>query len=56
MNLLTMIPIAWEPGGKMKFFVGFQVDLVEQPGAMTNKNSGRPSYLINIPVCELIML
>jgi hypothetical protein len=24
----------------MKFFVGFQVDLVEQPGAMTNKNSG----------------
>lgn len=42
MNLLTMIPIAWEPGGKMKFFVGFQVDLVEQPSAMTNKNSGRP--------------
>lgn len=39
MNLLTMIPIAWEPGGPMKFFVGFQVDLVEQPGAMTNKNS-----------------
>jgi PAS domain-containing protein len=56
MNLLTMIPIAWEPGGKMKFFVGFQVDLVEQPGAMTNKNSGRPSYLTNILVCELIML
>jgi len=41
MNLLTMIPIAWEPGGPMKFFVGFQVDLVEQPGAMTNKNSGK---------------
>jgi len=39
MNLLTMIPIAWEPGGKMKFFVGFQVDLVEQPSAMTNKNA-----------------
>jgi len=56
MNLLTMIPIAWEPGGKMKFFVGFQVDLVEQPGAMTNKNSGRPSHLTNILVCELIML
>jgi hypothetical protein len=40
MNLLTMIPIAWEPGGSTKFFVGFQVDLVEQPGSMTNKNSG----------------
>lgn len=40
MNLLTMIPISWEPGGKVKFFVGFQVDLVEQPGAMTNRNSG----------------
>jgi hypothetical protein len=35
-----MIPIAWEPGGSTKFFVGFQVDLVEQPGSMTNKNSG----------------
>jgi PAS domain-containing protein len=41
MNLLTMIPIAWEPGGPMKFFIGFQVDLVEQPGAMTNKNAGK---------------
>lgn len=41
MNLLTMIPISWEPGGKVKFFVGFQVDLVEQPGAMTNKNPGK---------------
>lgn len=46
MNLLTMIPIAWEPGGKMKFFVGFQVDLVEQPGAMTNKNADG-SYRVN---------
>ncbi|KAH7394082.1 white collar [Phaeosphaeria sp. MPI-PUGE-AT-0046c] len=46
MNLLTMIPIAWEPGGPMKFFVGFQVDLVEQPGAMTNKNQGG-SYRVN---------
>lgn len=48
MNLLTMIPIAWEPGGPMKFFVGFQVDLVEQPGAMTNKNSGKFSALLLI--------
>lgn len=49
MNLLTMIPIAWEPGGKTKFFIGFQVDLVEQPGAMTNKNSGRLCILILYP-------
>lgn len=40
MNLLTMIPISWESGGPMKYYVGFQVDLVEQPGAMTNKNAG----------------
>jgi PAS domain-containing protein len=46
MNLLTMIPISWEPGGKVKFFVGFQVDLVEQPGAMTNKNAGKMASFI----------
>jgi PAS domain S-box-containing protein len=46
MNLLTMIPISWEPGGKVKFFVGFQVDLVEQPSAMTNKNADG-SYRVN---------
>lgn len=39
MNLLTMIPIAWETE-QVKFFVGFQVDLVEQPNAVTNKNPG----------------
>jgi PAS domain-containing protein len=44
MNLLTMIPVAWEPGGSTKFFVGFQVDLVEQPGSMTDKNSGKCSW------------
>jgi PAS domain-containing protein len=40
MNLLTMIPIPWDSSSKTKFIVGFQVDLVEQPGSMTNKNSG----------------
>jgi PAS domain-containing protein len=39
MNLLTMIPIPWDTP-KIKYFVGFQVDLVEQPGSMTNKNPG----------------
>lgn len=39
MNLLTMIPIAMN-GPAIKFIVGFQVDLVEQPHAVTSKNSG----------------
>ena len=39
MNLLTMIPIPWDTD-KVKFIVGFQVDLVEQPGSMINKNPG----------------
>ncbi|KAK4549276.1 hypothetical protein LTR36_007735 [Oleoguttula mirabilis] len=45
MNLLTMIPITWD-SDKVKFFVGFQVDLVEQPNAVTNKNPDG-SYSIN---------
>lgn len=40
MNLLTMIPITWD-ADSVKFFVGFQVDLVEQPGSVTNKNPGK---------------
>jgi PAS domain S-box-containing protein len=39
MNLLTMIPITWDTD-HIKFFVGFQVDLVEQPSAVVNKNAG----------------
>lgn len=42
MNLLTMIPIPWD-SDQVKFFVGFQVDLVEQPNAVTNKNPGTSS-------------
>ncbi|KAK5132849.1 hypothetical protein LTR08_008565 [Meristemomyces frigidus] len=45
MNLLTMIPITWETE-QVKYFVGFQVDLVEQPNAVTNKNPDG-SYSIN---------
>ncbi|PPJ57703.1 hypothetical protein CBER1_00042 [Cercospora berteroae] len=45
MNLLTMIPITWDTD-QVKFFVGFQVDLVEQPNAVTNKNPDG-SYSIN---------
>lgn len=45
MNLLTMIPITWD-SDTVKFFVGFQVDLVEQPNAVTNRNPDG-SYAIN---------
>jgi hypothetical protein len=41
MNLLTMIPITMEGSDEIKFYVGFQVDLVEQPASMTNKNPGQ---------------
>ena len=40
MNLLTMIPITWD-SENIKYFVGFQVDLVEQPTSITNKNPGK---------------
>ena len=47
MNLLTMIPVAWDTM-EYKYYVGFQVDLVEQPNSVAGKNPGRhnscPSY------------
>ncbi|KAF2084495.1 hypothetical protein K490DRAFT_48836 [Saccharata proteae CBS 121410] len=61
MNLLTMIPITWDDTEVVKFFVGFQVDLVEQPNSVTNKNPdgsysinyqrsvGMPRYVFNTP-------
>jgi PAS domain S-box-containing protein len=42
MNLLTMIPIRWGTSD-YRFYVGFQVDLVEQPQAVTKRNSGMSS-------------
>lgn len=40
MNLLTMIPITWD-NEEYKYFVGFQVDLVEQPNSVSAKNPGK---------------
>ncbi len=40
MNLLTMIPITWN-SDEIKYYVGFQVDLVEAPSSVTNKNPGK---------------
>lgn len=45
MNLLTVIPITWD-SDQVKFYVGFQVDLVEQPNAVTDRNPDG-SYTIN---------
>ncbi|KAI9830208.1 MAG: blue light receptor [Phylliscum demangeonii] len=45
MNLLTMIPITWDTD-EVRFFVGFQVDLVEMPQSVTNKNPDG-TYSIN---------
>lgn len=47
MNLLTMIPITWD-SEEIKYYVGFQVDLVEQPTSITSKNPGETvvSYVI----------
>ncbi|KAL8674743.1 MAG: hypothetical protein Q9168_000827 [Polycauliona sp. 1 TL-2023] len=45
MNLLTMIPITWDTD-EFKYYVGFQVDLVEQPTSITNKNPDG-SFTIN---------
>lgn len=45
MNLLTIIPVTMD-SDQVKYFVGFQVDLVEQPNAVTNRNADG-SYSIN---------
>jgi pre-rRNA-processing protein SRD1 len=39
MNLVTMIPIQWN-SDEHRFYVGFQVDLVEKPDAVTRRNPG----------------
>jgi len=39
MNLLTMIPIKWD-ADEYRYYVGFQVDLVEQPNSLTSRNPG----------------
>jgi PAS domain S-box-containing protein len=46
MNLLTMIPITWDNPDEIKYIVGFQVDLVEQPSSIASTSSGG-SYTVN---------
>lgn len=47
MNLLTTIPIPYDTE-EIKFFVGFQVDLVEQPNSITDKNPGKCATAVGI--------
>lgn len=47
MNLLTMIPITWD-SDEIKYYVGFQVDLVEQPTSITSKNPGKYSAILGL--------
>lgn len=39
MNLLTMIPITGENSDEIRYIVGFQVDLVEKPSSLENRNA-----------------
>lgn len=43
MNLVTMIPVHWD---SKDYFVGFQVDLVERPDAVTKRNTDG-TYMID---------
>jgi pre-rRNA-processing protein SRD1 len=43
MNLITMIPIRWN-SNDYRFYVGFQVDLVETPDAVTRRNPSRVQH------------
>lgn len=45
MNLLTMIPITWDTE-EFRYFIGFQVDLVEQPNSVSGRNPDG-TYSIN---------
>jgi hypothetical protein len=44
-NILTMIPIAWDTA-EIKYYVGFQVDLVELPASIECKNPGKLGWRI----------
>ncbi|KAI9221167.1 PAS domain-containing protein [Blastocladiella britannica] len=49
-NLITIIPIAWDDG-EVAYFVGFQVDLVEQPNAIMQRMRDG-TYVVNYQVAD----
>jgi PAS domain-containing protein len=48
MNVLTVIPVVWDTM-EYKYYVGFQVDLVEQPNSVAGRNPGKISLQPNPP-------
>lgn len=46
LNLLTMIPIPWDNPNEIRYIIGFQIDLVECPDAIS-KNEGGGSVQVN---------
>lgn len=45
-NLVTVVPVSWSDPSQIDFLVGFQIDLVEQPGAILERKEDG-SYLVN---------
>ncbi|PWZ00082.1 hypothetical protein BCV70DRAFT_160976 [Testicularia cyperi] len=45
-NLVTVVPVSWSNPAQVDFLVGFQVDLVEQPGAILERKEDG-SYVVN---------
>ncbi|KAI5855294.1 tuber borchii white collar-1 [Tricharina praecox] len=53
-NLLTMIPITYDDTDDVVYIVGFQVDLVDQPSAMLNRNRGEDgSFSVNYQYTQM---
>ncbi|KAL7749702.1 hypothetical protein RI367_004930 [Sorochytrium milnesiophthora] len=50
-NLITVIPISWERDDEITYFVGFQVDLVEQPNAIMSKMK-EGTYVVNYQISD----
>ncbi|KAI8804844.1 hypothetical protein BJ742DRAFT_871595 [Cladochytrium replicatum] len=52
-NLLTIIPISWDNPKEISLFVGFQVDLVDQPQAILNRMKDG-QYVVNYQIAQNI--
>ncbi|KAI8846474.1 hypothetical protein BC829DRAFT_398345 [Chytridium lagenaria] len=50
-NLVTIIPIFYENSTEPEYFVGFQVDLVEQPQAILNRCK-EGSYMVDYKIAD----
>lgn len=48
-NLLTVVPVLSKESNQIEYFVGFQIDLAEQPEAIIQSMKGR--YILNVYPC-----